>query len=141
VNAAAKLQRVGPQQANPTTNAMRIAVLVGGAALVLTLASSLISDTRLEVQDWDCPPAPASCARPVVVAGYPLPYISDYHAISPVGSASLDGAVWGLDLFHAMPFVADFGIYVILALAVVAGSRALDARRRRARENTGEPAA
>ncbi|HEX2187987.1 MAG TPA: hypothetical protein VHG51_03765 [Longimicrobiaceae bacterium] len=95
------------------------ALLVG--ALALTAASSAVRRTRPEVQDWDCPPAPASCARPVVVLGFPLPYVSDYHGISVVGSASLVGAVLGEDLFHAGAFWADVAAY----LALLAGGRAL----------------
>ena len=84
-------------------------------ALALTAASSHVRGTRLEVQDWDCPPDPASCARPVVVRGFPFPYISDYHGISPVGDATLIDALLGVDLFHAGAFCANVGVYLALA--------------------------
>ena len=94
-------------------------------AVVLTLLSSCVTRSRLEVQDWDCPPAPLSCARPVVVVGFPLPYISDFHGISVVGSADVLGALMGEDLFHRGPFVANVVLYFCLVLAVgwTAGSR------------------
>jgi hypothetical protein len=84
-------------------------------AIVLTLASSVVQRTRLEIQDWDCPTPPASCARSVIVLGFPLPYISDYHGISVVGSASLTGALLGEDLFHLGTFLADVAVYLVLA--------------------------
>ena len=103
-----------------------------GIALALTLASSLVERTRLEVQDWDCPPAPASCARPVVVIGFPLPYISDFHGISPVGSADLTGALLGMDHFHADAFWANVAIYFLFCAAGWAAVRRLLRRRSRA---------
>jgi len=94
---------------------------------VLALVSSVVRGTRLEVQDWDCPPAPASCARPVEVRGFPLPYVSDYHGISPVGRASLVGALLGEDHLHAGALAADAAVYALLAAA----ARAATARIRR----------
>ena len=105
------------------------AVVVVLGALLLTAMSSVVADSRLEVQDWDCPPAPASCARPMLVKGFPFPYISDFHGISPVGSADLVGAILGMDLFHALAFWADVAVYAALLLAAVV------ARRRLARRN------
>ncbi|HJU69827.1 MAG TPA: hypothetical protein VJ650_16435 [Gemmatimonadaceae bacterium] len=93
-------------------------VVVLALALGLTLLSTVVSSTRLEVQDWDCPPAPASCARPVLVLGFPLPYISDYHGISVVGSASLSGAVLGEDHFHLTAFLANVVLYFVAGLLV-----------------------
>jgi hypothetical protein len=87
-------------------------------ALVLTLLSSRVTRTRLEVQDWDCPPAPASCARPVAVVGFPLPFISDFHGLSVVGRADVVGALMGEDIFHWAPFLADVTLYLMLVLAV-----------------------
>lgn len=95
------------------------AVLVALGALLLTALSSVVSGTRLEVQDWDCPPAPASCARPMLVKGFPLPYISDFHGISPVGSAGLLGAILGEDLFHPLAFWGDVVIYAVVLSAIV----------------------
>ena len=100
-------------------------------ALLLTLASSAVQGTRLEVQDWDCPPEPQSCARPVVVLGFPFPYVSDFHGISPVGSASLSGALLGEDHFHPGAFAADAGLYLLAAAAAQAAWRALRRRVRR----------
>lgn len=102
-------------------------------ALLLTLASSAVEGTRLEVQDWDCPPEPASCARPVVVLGFPFPYISDYHGISVVGSASLSGALLGEDHFHPSAFAADAGLYLLAAAGAAAPWRALRRRSHRRR--------
>lgn len=96
---------------------------LAAVALFLTLVSSAVSRTRLEVQDWDCPPAPASCARPMVVLGFPAPYISDYHGISVVGSASLIGALLGEDLFHLGAFLADVTAYFVLAALVATALR------------------
>jgi hypothetical protein len=112
----------------------RIAILLA-IALVLTLASSRVYRTRLEVQDWDCPPPPASCARPMLVAGFPLPYISDYHGISTGNSATLTGAVLGEDLFHRAAFLTDLGVYFLLAWAVAAAVRAARARPARVAPN------
>jgi hypothetical protein len=88
-------------------------------AVALALLSSVVTSTRLEVQDWDCPPAPASCARPVVVVGWPLPYISDFHGISVVGSADVIGALMGEDHFHWLPFLGNVALYAGLVLAVM----------------------
>ena len=94
-------------------------------AIVLTLLSSRVTRTRLEVQDWDCPPAPASCARPVLVLGFPLPYISDYHGISVVGKASITDALLGIDHFHGGAFIADMLFYVALSGVVAVAVRAV----------------
>jgi hypothetical protein len=88
------------------------------AALVLTLLSSVVERRRLEVQDWDCPPAPASCARPVLVAGFPVPYLSDYHGISVVNRVSLLGGVLGEDHIHWRAFFLDAIVYGLLVTAV-----------------------
>ena len=94
------------------------------ASLVLTLLSSGVRRTRLEVQDWDCPPAPASCARPVVVRGFPLSYVSDYHGISVVGDASLFGALLGEDHFRPWSFFADVAFHgVVVAVLHALASR------------------
>lgn len=114
--------------------ARRIALLFA-TALVLTLASSRVSSTRLEVQDWDCPPPPASCARPMLVVGFPLPYISDYHGISTGNSATLTGAVLGEDLFHLSAFLTNLVVYFLLVSAVAATVWAVRARSARARPN------
>ena len=98
--------------------APRRLLAVAALALLATVASTAVRGTRLEVQDWDCPPAPQSCARPVEVRGFPLPFISDFHGISPVGRASLVGALLGEDLFHARAFWLDaacWGAVLLLA--------------------------
>ena len=92
------------------------------AAVILTMASSIVPGTRVEVQDWDCPPPPASCARTVVAAGFPIPYIADYHGISPVGSVSLIEAVMGIDNIRPRPFwtnVVFYGAIVAIASRVL----------------------
>jgi hypothetical protein len=94
------------------------------AAVVLTLASSAVPGTRIEVQDWDCPPPPASCARPVVAGGFPIPYLADYHAISPGGRVSLVDALMGIDKFRAGAFWTDVAFYTL----VLGGAWALAAR-------------
>ena len=98
--------------------AVRRLLAAVAAAVALTLASSAVERTRLEVQDWDCPPAPASCARPVLVLGWPLPYVSDYHGISVVGRASVFGALLGEDRFHPAPFAADVALHGAMVAAV-----------------------
>ena len=102
----------------------RVAILLA-SAVTLSLLSSRVSRTRLEVQDWDCPPAPASCARPVLVLGFPVPYISDYHGISVVGSASLSGALLGEDHFHLSGFLADLAVYFVLSALVASAVRSM----------------
>jgi hypothetical protein len=109
----------------------RVAAVTAGS-LVLAGASTVVAGTRLEVQDWDCPPAPASCARPVEVRGFPLPFVSDYHGISPVGRASLVGALLGEDLFRARAFWVDVACYAAgLAALWAAGTRLTSRRARR----------
>jgi hypothetical protein len=93
-------------------------------AVFLAAVSSAVRGTRMEVQEWDCPPAPAPCARPVVVLGFPFPYVSDNHGISVVGSASIPGALLGEDFFHAGAFAADVAVYFAAsALALRATGR------------------
>ncbi len=100
---------------NNRSRAAVIRVLaVLGVAMILTGASSVIQRTRLEVQDWDCPPAPTSCARPVLVAGFPFVYLSDYHGIPPVGSVSLGGGLLGEDLFQPGAFCGNVVMYFLL---------------------------
>jgi hypothetical protein len=113
---------------NTPRRLLEVAILAV-VALGMTLASSAVIRTRLEVQDWDCPPAPASCARPVVVLGFPLPYISDYHGISVVGSASLTGALLGEDHFHLGAFLANVALYFVLVTLIAARLRAIRGRR------------
>src|SRR5688572_21976842 len=103
--------------------ATRVAI-VAIAGVVLTLASSAVPGTRIEVQDWDCPPPPASCARPVVAGGLPIPYLADYHGISPGGRVSLVDAILGIDKFRAGAFWADVAFYAL----VLAAAWALTAR-------------
>ena len=88
------------------------------AAVILTMASSIVPGTRVEVQEWDCPPAPASCARTVVAAGFPIPYLADYHGISPVGSVSLIQAVMGIDKIRPLPFWTNVVFYGALVAVV-----------------------
>jgi hypothetical protein len=88
------------------------------AAVSITMASSLVPGTRVEVQDWDCPPAPASCARTVVAVGFPIPYIADYHGISPVGSADLIGALIGVDKIRPLAFWTNVAFYGALVAVV-----------------------
>jgi hypothetical protein len=120
VAAALRLRLTGgaAERALSDSDASRAAsrtAAVAMAALVLTLASSVVPGTRIEVQDWDCPPAPASCARPVVAVGFPFPYISDHHGLSPGGHADLLGALLGEDLFRPRPFVANLAVYAAAA--------------------------
>ena len=75
----------------------------------MTAPNATIS--RLEVQDWDCPPAPDSCARPMLVKGFPFPYISDYHGISVSGSAGLVGALLvGMSYGKALAYSRDIAL-------------------------------
>lgn len=108
---------------------LRVAA-VGVVALIVTLASSIVPGTRVEVQDWDCPPAPASCARTVVAAGFPIPYIADYHGISPVGRVSLVDALMGMDKFRPRAFWADVGFYALVLATVFALTPRLSRRER-----------
>jgi hypothetical protein len=117
-----RLTRRGPEQLTPRaartmSQASRVVTVTTGA-LVMTLASSAVPGTRLEVQAWDCPPAPASCPRPVIVRGFPFPYVSDYHGISPVGSASLSGAILGEDRFRPGGFLANLALYGVVLAAI-----------------------
>lgn len=104
------------------------------AGVVLTVASSVIERHRLEVQDWDCPPAPQSCARPVLVLGFPLPYISDYHGISVVNRASVTGALLGEDHFHGGAFAGNVALYSLIVFVLLT-------MRRRRRDRVSEAAA
>jgi hypothetical protein len=125
-------ERAASASAAAPTRSERIAsrlvgISIGAAAL--TLASSVVPGTRLEVQDWDCPPPPASCARQVVANGFPFPYISDYHGLSVANRASLDGVLLGEDRFRARPFFANVAVYAV-ALAAIGAVRARARRRR-----------
>jgi hypothetical protein len=115
-------------EGRPGTASRLVAISIG--AVVLTLASSVVPGTRVEVQDWDCPPAPASCAREVVANGFPFPYISDYHGLSVANRASLSGALLGEDRFRKAPFWANVAVYGGV-LAAVSVARHLARRRRR----------
>jgi hypothetical protein len=86
-------------------------------ATAMTLGSSTVKRMRLEVQDWDCPPTPASCARPVLVAGFPFPYVSDYHGISVVGRVSFVDALLGIDHFHTRAFWLNVDLYLLATAA------------------------
>jgi hypothetical protein len=107
---------------------LRRVTMLTVCAIVAALASSVVPGTRIEVQDWDCPLPPASCARPVEAVGFPLPYIADYHGISPVGSADLMGMLMGIDKFRMRPFLADVAFYS----ALIGVIWLVAARRRRA---------
>ena len=96
--------------------------------MVVTLASSIVPGTRVEVQGWDCPPAPESCAQTVVAAGFPIPYIADYHGISPVGRVSLVDALMGVDKFRPRAFWADVGFYALMLATVFTLTRRLSRR-------------
>ena len=98
-------------------------ILAFVAALALTLASSAIERTRLEVQELDCPPRPASCARPVVVGGFPLSYISDNHGVSVVGRISLFSALIGEDSFRWRPFWLNVVIYFLIIAGLLRTGR------------------
>jgi hypothetical protein len=108
----------------------RRAAAVAVAAVIVTMASSVVPGTRVEVQSWDCPPAPASCAQTVVAAGFPIPYIADYHGISPVGSVSLVQALMGIDKFRARAFWTDVGFYALVLTTVFAVTTRLTWRER-----------
>ena len=112
-------------RAERTVSLASRAVAVTTSALVMTLASSAVPGTRFEVQDWDCPPAPLSCAKPVAVRGFPVSYVSDCHGISPVGTASLSGAIVGEDHFRPGAFFANLAVYgvVLAAIATAWGRR------------------
>jgi hypothetical protein len=89
-----------------------------GTGVLLSLASAAVDGSRLEVQDRDCPAAPQSCARPVVVSGSPISYISDFHGISPVGSTSFVSALLGEDHFRPGAFVLNALVHVCVVAAV-----------------------
>jgi len=95
----------------------RLALFVA-LPIALTLASSIVPRTRVEVQDWDCPPAPASCARPVVARGFPMTYVSDFHGISVTGDASLVSALLGDEIVRGWSFVVDVAFYAVLVWLV-----------------------
>ena len=102
---------------------LTILILAFVAALALTLASSAVKRTRLEVQEWDCPPAPASCARPVLVGGFPFSYISDNHGVSVVGRISLFGALIGEDRMRWLPFWLNVAIYFLIVAGLLRTGR------------------
>lgn len=66
---------------------------------------------------------PASRARPVAVRGFPMPYVSDDHGVSPVGTADLAGALTGVDRFHPGAFAADVALYAATGAAAMALAR------------------
>jgi hypothetical protein len=60
----------------------------------------------------------------VVATGFPIPYIADYHGISPVGRVRLVDALIGVDKFRAGASWADVAFYAL----VLAAAWALTAR-------------
>jgi hypothetical protein len=112
-----------------TRRLLRPLLAIGLGAILLTLLSIFVERRRLEVQDWDCPPAPASCARPVLVAGFPLPYISDYHGISVVNRVSIIGGLLGEDHVHWRAFLFDVAVYALVLAATWAAARRMTRRR------------
>ena len=112
-----------------TGRELRRLTMLLAVAVVLALASSAVAGTRMEVQDWDCPPAPDSCARPMLVKGFPFPYISDYHGISVSGSADVVGALLGEDLFHWDAFAWNVLAYLVVAFVAWFIARRVTGRR------------
>ena len=94
------------------------AARLAAAGLALALLSGVVPYTRPEVQEWDCPPAPASCARPVRVRGWPLAWASDDHGVSPVGRVDLVGALLGVDRLHAGALALDAALGAALGAAL-----------------------
>jgi hypothetical protein len=97
------------------------------AALVLTLASTVVKGTRVEYQGWDCSPGERTCPRPLVAAGFPLPFIVDKDGLSPGNAADLSGALLGLDAWRWGPFWIDLAVWTVVAF----GGAAAVARARR----------
>ena len=54
----------------------------------------------------------------VAAIGWLVTFVSDYPAMSPVGSASLIGSVLGLDHFNYLAFSRTFGSWIGLAAVI-----------------------
>jgi len=90
------------------------------AALALGLAGTALSslvNTKVAVVHPDIMGCEQSCL--VVAAGWPVPYIQDYPAISPVGSADLSGALFGLDHINWKALAVTFAIWLVVAAGIV----------------------
>jgi hypothetical protein len=95
---------------------VRDRILIASVGVVATLASSLVPGSSVAHD-----PEIMGCEEGCVVAagGWPLPYLVDYPAISPVGSVSLVNALIGIDRIETMPLLVSFGLWLALAAAVV----------------------
>lgn len=102
-------------------------------AVALTLLSTVVKGSVNEYQGWDCPPGERQCPHPVAARGFPMPYVVDKEYLSPTPNVDLMGALLGLDAFRGTRFLADLGVWLLVALAA-------DALHRRARSRR-DPAA
>ena len=98
---------------------MRLAskvVVVLVLAVGVTLASSGISRTVSATV-----PGIMGCEKScqVAAAGWPLPYVIDYPGLSPVGSASLLGALLGLDNIRPASLLGNFAFWMSAFTTVV----------------------
>jgi hypothetical protein len=88
-------------------------------ALLFAAIATLVSST---IPGWvrDVDPGSMHCQQgcDVVAAGWPFPYIVDYHGLSPVGSADVLGALFGLDFIWPGAMAATFLFWLGLLVAV-----------------------
>ena len=94
-------------------------------AVVATMASSNI-ESQVPVKHPDIMGCESQCL--VVAGAWPLPYIVDYPALSPVGSVSLSGAALGLDRLDFGSLLVTFSSW-LAAILMVAGLYDLGQRR------------
>jgi len=92
---------------------------------VLTLASTVVpGHTRMSYPDI------MGCERTceVTAAGLPLPFIADYPGLSPANSASLTGAIFGLDRVLWGRSVGALAFWLVVSAAGVWGLRLRSSR-------------
>lgn len=89
----------------------RTMLLVALLAAAATCASGAISGT-VSASYPDIMGCEQACR--VAAGGWPFAYAVDYPGISPVGSASMTGAVLGVDKLWAGSLAATFGCWLAL---------------------------
>lgn len=109
------------RSAEPPIVKGRRVVLALAAGLILALASTAVPG-RTRAHYPDIMGCEAGCV--VAAAGWPAPYAVDYLGISPVGSADLVGALFGLDRFRPAAFGLTWLFWTAVTAALVLLRRA-----------------
>lgn len=96
-------------------------------AVTLTVLSTAVPGTITAVYP-DITGCEAGCE--VAAAGFPIPFVADYPAVSPAASATAAGALLGVDQVHWLRAIATFAAWVAFAFAVRLAATGLRQRKR-----------